>query len=112
VLRAAGYLRNVLSVERFDGDWRQMYALRKPLRRCRRLTRIVVNVVGGLISGDDVFTRPSVAQLAVLSASERKHWDGCQGLKMCVLYCSRLPCSVKTTLKLIPATALMTLPPP
>lgn len=42
-----------------------------------RLTRIAVDVTSGLVSGDDVFARPSVAQLTVLSASEGKHWNRC-----------------------------------
>ena len=38
-------------------------------------------VVSGLVSGNDVFARSSVAQLTVLSAAEGKDWDGCQSLK-------------------------------
>lgn len=46
-----------------------------------RLTRVVVHVVSGLVSGNDVLARPSVTQLTVLSAAEGKHYDGCQGMK-------------------------------
>jgi hypothetical protein len=28
-----------------------------------------------------MFTRPSIAELTVFSASEGKYWDGCQNLK-------------------------------
>lgn len=88
MLRATGYLSHMLSVERFDGNCRPMYALRGPVatRQSVRLTRIVMYVIGGLVSGDDMFTRPSVAQLTVLSTSEGKHWDRCQRSEVCVCH--------------------------
>ena len=48
------------------------------------LTGIVVHVVSGLVPGNDVFARSSVAQLTVLSAAEGKYCDGRQGLRKCV----------------------------
>jgi len=49
------------------------------------LTRIIVHVVGGLVSGNDVFTRSSVAQLTVFTATKGKYWNGCQLGKWCII---------------------------
>ena len=76
MLWATGYLCDFLSVERFDSDCGRMYALRGV--PCgvvcdMSLTRVVVHVISSLVSGNDVFACPSVAQLTMFTASEGKH---------------------------------------
>lgn len=75
MLRATRYLCDMLSVERFDGNCGSMYALRESLveRWGAALTRIAMDIAGGLVSGNDVFARPSITQLTVLSASKGKN---------------------------------------
>jgi len=54
------------------------------------LRRVADNVESSLVSGNDVFSGPAVAQLALFTT---------------------LPTSVKTTLNVMPAAALITFPP-